>query len=208
MPIAKVYNLAGDVVGEVELSDRVFAATVNGPLLHQAVVAYEANQRSGLAQTKTRANVRGGGRKPWRQKGTGRARAGSTRAPHWRHGGVAFGPHPRDYTQKFPRKMRRAAIRQALSSRMNLSELVVFDNLNMDKPRTRDIIEALNRLDIGKNVLIVTRRPVENLKLSVRNLPDVKATTADSLNVYSLLKYHRVVLDRDAVSAVEEVFGS
>lgn len=208
MPIAKVYNLAGDVVGEVELSDRVFAATVNGPLLHQAVVAYEANQRSGFAQTKTRANVRGGGRKPWRQKGTGRARAGSTRAPHWRHGGVAFGPHPRDYTQKFPRKMRRAAIRQALSSRMNLSELVVFDNLNMDKPRTRDIIEALNRLDIGKNVLIVTRRPVENLKLSVRNLPDVKATTADSLNVYSLLKYHRVVLDRDAVSAVEEVFGS
>lgn len=207
MPTVSVYNLDGHVVGEMDLSERVFAAPVNSALLHQAVVAFEANQRSGRAQTKTRSMVRGGGRKPWRQKGTGRARAGTIRAPHWRHGGVVFGPHPRDYSQKFPRKMRRAAIRQALSAKFRDQELTVVDSLQLETKRTKIMLGVLNQLSVGKNVLFVTAKPEENLKLSVRNFPDVDATTADSLNAYTLLKYHRLVLERSAVEAVEEVFN-
>jgi large subunit ribosomal protein L4 len=176
-------------------------------LLHQAVVAHEANQRSGRASTKTRANVRGGGRKPWRQKGTGRARAGSTRAPHWRHGGVVFGPHPRDFSLNFPRKMRQAALRQALSAKLADNELMVLDTLALPEVKTRQVVDLVQKLDLGTNVLFVTAVPESTLKLSARNFKDIKATTAQSLNVYSLLKYHRVVFDQSAVKAVEEVFG-
>ncbi|MDA8195485.1 MAG: 50S ribosomal protein L4 [Thermaerobacter sp.] len=207
MPVVNVYNLDGQVVGEVTLSDRVFAAPVNPGLLHQAVVAYEANQRAGTASTKTRAQVRGGGRKPWRQKGTGRARAGTSRAPHWRHGGVVFGPHPRDFSLKFPRKMRQAALRQALSARLERNELMVVDSMALPLAKTRELLAVLDRLQLGRNVLLVTAKPDQTVKLSARNIQDVKATTADSLNVYNLLKFHRLVLDRAAVESIEGVFG-
>ena len=208
MPTVNVYNLAGDVVGELELSERVFNAPLNEALLHQAVVAHLANQRAGRASTKTRSEVRGGGRKPWRQKGTGRARAGTTRAPHWRHGGVVFGPHPRDFSVKFPRKMRRAAIRQALSAKLRDAELMVIDSLNLNQAKTRLMAEAMDRLNLGRNVLFITKAPEHLLKLSVRNFKDVHATTADSLNAYSLLKYHRLVLDQGAVQTLEGVFNA
>lgn len=207
MPTVNVYNLAGDVVGEVELSDRVFDVPANLALLHQAVVVHQANQRAGRAETKTRARVRGGGRKPWRQKGTGRARAGSTRAPHWRHGGVVFGPHPRDFSMRFPRKMRRAAIRQALSAKVRDQELTVVDSLSLSEVKSRLMAEAMDRLNLGRNVLFVTAHPEDTLKLSVRNFKDVHATTAGSLDAYSLLKYHRLVMDKDAVQVVEGVFS-
>ncbi len=208
MPTVNMYNLAGDVVGELELSERVFNAPLNEALLHQAVVAHLANQRAGRASTKTRSEVRGGGRKPWRQKGTGRARAGTTRAPHWRHGGVVFGPHPRDFSVKFPRKMRRAAIRQALSAKLRDAELMVIDSLNLNQAKTRLMAEAMDRLNLGRNVLFITKAPEHLLKLSVRNFKDVHATTADSLNAYSLLKYHRLVLDQGAVQTLEGVFNA
>ena len=208
MPTVNVYNLAGEVVGEVELSERVFGAPVNIALLHQAVVVHRANQRAGRAETKTRSQVRGGGKKPWRQKGTGRARAGTTRAPHWRHGGVAFGPHARDYSMRFPRKMRRAAIHQALSAKLRDQELLVVDHLDLPEVKTRVMLEALDRLHLGRNVLFITAQPKDTLKLSVRNLKDVHATTAGSLNAYNLLKYHRLVLDREAVVAVEGVLNA
>lgn len=208
MPTINVYNLAGEVVGEMELSDQVFDAPLNKALMHQAVVAYLANQRAGRANTKTRSQVRGGGRKPWRQKGTGRARAGTTRAPHWRHGGVAFGPHPRDFSQAFPKKMRRAAIRQALSAKLRDQELMVIDNLSLNEAKTKRMVETLDTLKLGRNVLFVTAAPQEMLKLSVRNFKDIQTTTAGSLNAYNLLKYHRLVLDRSAVEAVEGVFNA
>lgn len=208
MPTVNVYNWSGEVVSELELSDRVFDAPINEGLLHQAVVVHLANQRSGRASTKTRSQVRGGGRKPWRQKGTGRARAGTTRAPNWRHGGVVFGPHPRDFSIKFPRKMRRAAIRQALSAKLRDQELLILDSLNLPEAKTRAVLEAMDRLQLGRNVLFITAQPEEMLKLSVRNFKDVHATTAGSLNAYNLLKYHRLVLDRGAVEAVEGVFNT
>ncbi|MHB1956120.1 MAG: 50S ribosomal protein L4 [Sulfobacillus sp.] len=207
MPTVNVYDLQGQVVGEMELSERVFAAPVNLSLLHQAVVAYEANQRTGRADTKTRGEVRGGGRKPWRQKGTGRARAGTTRAPHWRHGGVVFGPHPRDFSLNFPRKMRQAALRQALSAKLADSEFLVVNSLALPEIKTRQVVELVHKLDLGTNVLFVTAEPEATLKLSTRNFQDIKTTTAQSLSVYNLLKYHRIVFDQDAVKAVEEVFG-
>ncbi|NMP22019.1 50S ribosomal protein L4 [Sulfobacillus harzensis] len=208
MPTVNVYNLAGEVVGEMELSERVFEAPVNPALLHQAVLVHQANQRSGQADTKTRSEVSGGGRKPWRQKGTGRARAGTTRAPHWRHGGVVFGPHPRDYSMRFPKKMRRAAIRQALSAKLRDQELVVVDSLKLDQVKTRLLAQALDKLNLGRNVLLITAEPEETIKLSARNFKDVRATTAQSLDAYNLLKYHRLVLDRSAVEAVEGVFNA
>ncbi len=208
MPTVNVYNLAGEVVGEMELSERVFEAPINGALLHQAVVVHQANQRTGRAETKTRSQVRGGGRKPWRQKGTGRARAGTTRAPHWRHGGVVFGPHARDYSMRFPKKMRRAAVRQALSAKLRDQELLVVDSLKLSETKTRFVAETLDRLNLGRNVLFITAQPEDALKLSVRNFKDVRATTAQSLDAYSLLKYHRLVLDRSAVEAVEGVLNA
>ncbi|MBX5467824.1 MAG: 50S ribosomal protein L4 [Firmicutes bacterium] len=207
MPTVPVKNLEGEVVGEIHLADAVFDVPANPALLHRVVTAYLANQREGTAATKTRAMVRGGGRKPWRQKGTGRARQGSIRAPHWRHGGVVFGPHPRDYTQRVPQKMRAAAIRQALSAKLREKELTVVDRLALPAIKTKQVVRFLQRLELGENVLIITRTPDVNLKLSARNLPEVKTTTTDSLNAYQLLKYHQILLDRDAVAAIEGVFG-
>lgn len=208
MPSITVYNLEGQPVGELVLSDRVFGAAVNEGLLHQAVVTYLKNQRSGSAATKTRAMVRGGGRKPWRQKGTGRARQGSIRAPHWRGGGVVFGPHPRDYSVSLPRKMRGAAIRQALTTKLQSGELTVVERLRLPEIRTKQVLSVLENLKVGTNALFITATPEQNLKLSARNLPKVDTTTANNLNAYTLLKYHQLVLAQDAVEAIEEVFGT
>ncbi|CAB1129947.1 ribosomal protein L4 [Candidatus Hydrogenisulfobacillus filiaventi] len=207
MPTVKVYDLNGEVTGELELSDRVFGAEVNPALLHQAVVTFEANQRAGTASTKTRGEVRGGGRKPWRQKGTGRARQGSIRAPHWRHGGVVFGPKPRDYSLRFPRKMRQAAIRQALSAKLRDQELVVVQAFDLPEAKTRVVKGMLERLGLGTNALLVTAEANEALKRSARNFQKVATTTTQSLNAYILLRHARVVMDRAAVAAVEEALG-
>lgn len=207
MPTITVRDVAGNAVGEMELRDDVFGAPVSVPLLHRVVTAYLANQRAGTASTKTRAAVRGGGRKPWRQKGLGRARAGTIRAPQWRHGGVVFGPHPRDYTQRVPQKMKQAAIRQALSAKLRDQELTVVDAFNLSDHKTKRVLEMLAHLDTGLNVLLVSGRPVTELKRGSRNLKEAVATTAGSLNAYTLLKHHHIVMDQEAVRMVEEVFG-
>ncbi len=207
MPTVTVKDVSGNAVGDLELSDKVFGATVSIPLLHRVVTAYMANQRRGNADTKTRAEVRGGGRKPWRQKGLGRARAGTTRAPHWRHGGVVFGPHPHDFSQRIPKKMKQAAIRQALSAKLRDQELIVIDRFALESPKTSGMLEMLNNLGTGMNVLLVSGSPVVNAKLGSRNLKSTEITTAHSLSAYTLLKHAQVVLDEDAVRMVEEVFG-
>ncbi len=207
MPSVTVRDVAGNAVGELELSERVFNAPVSIPLLHRVVTAYLANQRSGTADTKTRAQVRGGGRKPWRQKGLGRARAGTIRAPQWRHGGVVFGPHPRDYSQRVPQKMRQAAIRQALTAKLRDGELVVVDRLALGTPKTAGAVQMLKDVGATLNALIVTGERVDNVALGCRNIGSAEVTTARSLNAYVLLKYERVVLDRQAIAVVEEVFG-
>jgi large subunit ribosomal protein L4 len=208
MPTVPVYNLEGETVGEIELSDKVFQASVNTALLHQAVVTYLRNQRTGTASTKTRAMVRGGGKKPWRQKGTGRARQGSIRAPHWRGGGVVFGPHPRDYSTQLPQKMRQAAIRQALSAKLTNGELKVVESLELPSIKTKQVVDLLQKLALGDNTLLITADREENLKLSARNLPKVETATANRLNAYMLLKHPQVVLAKGAVAAIEEVFGA
>ncbi len=202
-----VRDMAGNAVGEMELSERVFDSRVSIPLLHRVVTAYLANRRSGTADTKTRAEVRGGGRKPWRQKGLGRARAGTTRAPQWRHGGVVFGPHPRDYSQRVPQKMRQAAIRQALTAKLRDGELVVVDRLVLPSPKTAGAMQMLKDVAATLNALVVTSERVENVALGCRNIASTEVTTARSLNAYTLLKHERVVLDRKAIAVVEEVFG-
>ncbi len=207
MPTVTVYGHDGKPLEEMDLSARVFEAPVNINLLHQAVVIYQQNQRAGTASTKTRAMVRGGGRKPWKQKGTGRARQGSIRAPQWRHGGVAFGPHPRSYAGKLPHKMRQAAIRQALSAKLRDGELTVVADFAYPQVKTRQVADTLRNLNLEPNALLISRGANENLKLSARNLPRVETASTEALNAYTLLKHQYVVLDKDAVAAIEEVFG-
>lgn len=212
MPRVAVYNTHGERIGEVELSERVFGAPLRPALLHQAVVAYLANQRRGTAATKTRGMVSGGGRKPWRQKGTGRARQGSIRAPHWRKGGIVFGPQPRDYAQAMPKKARRAALRSALSAKVTEGRLIVLEglgDLELERPRTREMAGLVKRLDLeGKRPLFILPEPNRTLYLSARNLPGVDTETVDRLNVYQVLRHGHVVLAREAVDKVEEVWGA
>ena len=207
MPTVTDYGHDGKPLEEMDLSARVFEAPGNINLLHQAVVIYQQNQRAGTASTKTRAMVRGGGRKPWKQKGTGRARQGSIRAPQWRHGGVAFGPHPRSYAGKLPHKMRQAAIRQALSAKLRDGELTVVADFAYPQVKTRQVADTLRNLNLEPNALLISRGANENLKLSARNLPRVETASTEALNAYTLLKHQYIVLDKDAVAAIEEVFG-
>ena len=193
--------------GKVELSDAVFGAEINESIMHQAVVKYLAAQRRGTAKVKTRGEVRGGGRKPWKQKGTGRARIGTIRAPHWKGGGTVFGPTPRDYTKKMNKKARRQAIRSALSSKVVSSELVVVDSLSFEQPKTKQMIAVLNNLNVNKKVLIVTNNTENNVQLSARNIPGVKMISADTINVYALLNCDSIIMTQDAVQKVEEVFA-
>lgn len=207
MPKVALYNTNGDQVGDIELNDSVFGVAVNQAVLHDAVVAYQANQRQGTHDTKTRAEVSGGGRKPWRQKGTGRARHGSSRSPIWRGGGIVFGPHPRDYSIKLPKKVRRLAMRSALSSKVESGNILVLDSLSLDQPKTKDMVRILENLKVANKALVVIAGKDSNVVKSARNIPGVKSTAASLLNVYDLLAHQTLVITRDAVSRVEEVLA-
>ncbi|MGI6036824.1 MAG: 50S ribosomal protein L4 [Limnochordia bacterium] len=207
MPTVAVHNTAGEQVGELELSAKVFGAPVNVGLLHQAVRMYQARQRRGTAATKVRSLVSGGGRKPWRQKGTGRARHGSTRSPIWVGGGVVFGPQPRDYGFTMPKKQRRQALRSALSAKVNDGELIVLDQLQLDRPQTKAMHGILKNLGAEDSALIVTVDDSKNVYLSARNIPKVESIAAKDLNVLAVLRYKQVVMTKEAVAVVEEVLA-
>ncbi len=204
-----VKNLAGQQVGELELQDAIFAAPVNKSLMHQALVRQLANARLGTHKTKTRSEVRGGGRKPWRQKGTGRARQGSIRASQWVGGGTVFGPSPRKYTKQMPRKMSRAALRSALSVKTAAGQLLIVDALAMDAPRTKDVVRAMEALEVGEqSVLLVMATKDETMRRSVRNLPRVKTILSSYVNVRDLLGYDLIVLSQDSVTHLHEWLGA
>lgn len=204
--VAPVYNAAGEQVDEMELPAAIFAQPVNLPLLHQAVVAYLANQRQGTAATKTRGEVRGGGRKPWRQKGTGRARQGSIRSPLWRKGGVVFGPRPRSYRQSLPKKARRQALRSALSAKARDQEVLILDGLTLPAPKTKVVATLLGRIG-ASDALLVSPELDRNLVLSVQNLPKTEAMRAQDLNAYKVLRHQKVVLLKGAVERLMEVLA-
>jgi large subunit ribosomal protein L4 len=206
MPTVALYNTSGEQVGELALSEEIFGVEVNESVLHDAVVAQLANRRLGTHDTKTRAEVSGGGRKPWRQKGTGRARAGSTRSPIWRKGGTVFGPHPRDYSYTLPRKVRRLALKSALSAKVNDGDILVLDSLTLDAPKTKDMVKILGALNVD-DALLVTADRDEIIEKSARNIPNIKPSVANSLNVYDILAYDKLVITKDAVARVEEVFA-
>jgi large subunit ribosomal protein L4 len=207
MPKAAVLNMAGESVGEIELSESIFGIEPNKAVLHAAVVNYLANQRQGTQSTLTRTEVSGGGRKPWKQKGTGHARQGSIRAPQWRHGGVALGPKPRDYSYTINRKVKRLAIKSALSSKVQENELIVLDSLSLEEYKTKAVINVLNAIKSGKKVLIVMPVADEKVVFSARNIPGVKTTFVGSLNVYDILDCDTFVVLKDAVTAIEEVYA-
>lgn len=208
MPKVAVYNIEGKQVGDLDLKEEIFGVEANVPLVHQAVVRHLANQRQGTVATKTRAEVSGGGRKPWRQKGTGRARHGSTRSPIWVGGGTTFGPQPRDYRQKLPKKARRAALRSALSSKVRDGEFVVVDELRFAEPRTKEMARIITNL-AGENgrALVVTVDTDRNIVLSTRNIPGTQAARARDLNVYDVLDHAKILVTREAVAQIEEVLG-
>lgn len=207
MPKVAVYDMRGAQVGEIELNDKVFGIEPNEAVVQQFVKMQLANKRVGTASTKTRAEVRGGGKKPWKQKGTGRARVGSSRNPVWRGGGIAFGPKPRDYSYTLPRKVRRLAMKSALSSKVLDSNVIVVDMLNFDEPRTKLMIETLGLLQAGAKTLLVTADGDVNVYKSARNIPGVKSLKADYINVFDVLKYNTLLMTKDAVARVEEVFA-
>lgn len=205
--LVSVYNMAGSKVGESELADDIFAVPVNEAVMHQALVRQLANARLGTHKTKRRGDVSGGGRKPWRQKGTGRARQGSIRAPQWRKGGTVFGPQPRSYRQKMPRKMRRLAIRSALSVKASAEQIILLDSLRLEEPRTKDVVGLLQNLSIGDSVLILLPERDEIVELSARNVPAVKTLQASYLNIRDLLGYDYLLVPLEALEVVEAIWG-
>ena len=209
MPKLSVYNMAGQATGEeIELNEEVFGVEFNEPVVHQAIVMQQANQRQGTSATKTRGMVRGGGRKPWRQKGTGHARVGSTRSPLWVGGGVTFGPQPRSYKKDMPRKARRLAIRCVLSAKVAEGQLVIIDNIAFDDFKTKRTVEMLKTFDAEENkTLIITNGENENVELSARNLRKVTVINNGGLNCFDLLHNNKVFLDKNAVEKIEEVLA-
>ncbi len=208
MPKVAVYNIAGQQTGEIELNENVFGVEVNEAVLHQAVVMQLASQRLGTAATKTRGMVRGGGRKPWKQKGTGRARAGSTRSPIWVGGGTTFGPQPRSYAFRMPRKQRRLAIKCALSAKVKAEELVVVEAIDFAQPKTKDVVKLLSDFKAADSkALIVTGEALENVEKSSRNIRGVKAIASTGINVYDILYHDKVLITKDAVNRIEEVLA-
>ena len=206
MANVSVYNMEGNEVGTLELNDAVFGVEVNEHLVHMAVVAQLANKRQGTQKAKTRAEVSGGGKKPWRQKGTGHARQGSTRAPQWTGGGVVFAPTPRDYTIKLNKKEKRAALKLALTSRVNESKFIVVDELKFDEIKTKKFQAVMNNLKVSK-ALIVLDEGSDNAAISARNIPTVKTAKVNTINVYDILKYNTVVATKAAVASIEEVYA-
>ena len=209
MPKLSVYNMAGQTTGEeIELNEEVFGVEFNEPVVHQAIVMQQANQRQGTSATKTRGMVRGGGKKPWRQKGTGHARVGSTRSPLWVGGGVTFGPQPRSYKKDMPRKARRLAIRCALSAKVAEGQLVIIDNIAFDDFKTKRTVEMLDAFKAAENkTLIITNGENENVELSARNLRKVTVINNGGLNCFDLLHNNKVFLDKNAVEKIEEVLA-
>jgi large subunit ribosomal protein L4 len=203
MPQVPVYNMAGEQVDTIDLNDKIFAAPIREVTIHQAAVRQMANLRQGTASTKTRSFVSGGGAKPWRQKGTGRARQGSTRAPQWRHGGIVFGPHPRDYRQEMPRKARRAAVRSLLTTKVNENRLKVLDQLALEEGKTKLMAGLLKALAVEGKALISMGTSDENAVRASRNIPTIKALPAANLNALDLLKYDTLILTKDGVDVLE-----
>ena len=201
-----VYNIEGKEVGTIDLNDAVFGVEVNEHLVHMAVVSQLANKRQGTQKAKTRSEVSGGGRKPWRQKGTGHARQGSTRAPQWTGGGVVFAPTPRDYSFKLNKKERRAALKSALTSRVEEKKFIVVDEINFDEIKTKKFQDVLNNLSVSK-ALVVLEDGNKNAELSARNIADVKTAKTNTINVYDILKYNTVIATKAAVQAIEEVYA-
>jgi large subunit ribosomal protein L4 len=207
MPKVAVYNMLGAQVGEIELKDDVFGIEPNKAVMYDFIKMQLANKRQGTSSTKTRTEVRGGGKKPWRQKGTGRARAGSSRNPVWRGGGIAFGPKPRDYSYKLPQKVRRLALKSALSSKALDNKIIVVDEFNFDQPKTKVMVQALEALKVGRKTLLVTADGNVNVVKSARNIEGIKPMRADFINVYDILKHDTLLMTKDAVAMVEEVFA-
>lgn len=207
MPNYSVFDKTGKKVSDIALSDAIFAITPNASAMHLCVVAYLANQRQGTQSTLTRAEVRGGGKKPWRQKGSGRARQGSIRSPQWTHGGIALGPKPREYDKTVNKKVRRLAMKSALSSKVAAEELIVLDSLEMNEIKTKEVVSVLKALETGKKVLIVLPEKNETVYRSARNIKGVKTTLVSTLNVYDILNCDSLVVLKDAVSKIEEVYA-
>ncbi|MEW5783703.1 MAG: 50S ribosomal protein L4 [Bacillota bacterium] len=207
MPSLVLYNRNGEQVGEMEVQDKLFAAPMKKGALYHTAVSQAARQRQGNAASRDRGEVRGGGAKPWAQKGTGRARHGSSRSPIWVGGGTVFGPHPRDYGYTVPRKMRRAALCSILSAKVQEGKLLVIDDFAISEPKTKALVQVLSNLNALESTLIVTAAPDHDVIKSARNLPRVKTTAARQINVLDLLSYDHLVMTRDALEAVQEVFG-
>ena len=205
MPTVNVYDVNGSIVGEIELCEEIFGAEINVPAMHAYVTAYNANQRQGTQSAKTRAEVSGGGKKPWRQKGTGRARQGSTRSPQWTHGGTVFAPKPRDYRVSVNKKVKRVAMKSALSSKVNDNAIVVFDALDIAAPKTKEMVKVLANIK-ADNALVVLPGKDEIVERATSNIPNVKTTLVGTLNVYEILKYKTLILTKDAVAKIEEVY--
>ena len=206
MPTVGLFNKEGNKIEDIQLNDKVFAVEVNADAMHQVVVALLANKRQGTQSAKTRAEVRGGGIKPWRQKGTGRARQGSIRAPQWIKGGVVFAPKPRDYRMSIPKSMKRVAMVSALTSKVQNNEMVVLENLDFEAPKTKQVVEMLKAFE-AKKTLIITAESNENVYKSARNIEGVAVLPVKNINVYDLLKYPTVMVTKDAVTKIEEVYA-
>ena len=206
MAKVSLYNMKAETVGEIELKDEIFGVEINEHLVHMSVVQQLANNRQGTQQAKTRGQVSGGGKKPWRQKGTGHARQGSTRAPQWKGGGVVFAPVPRDYSFKLNKKEKRAALKSALTSRVEEGKIYVVDDLAMDEIKTKKFQETLNAFKLDK-ALVVLDELDQNLILSARNIPDVKTEQVNALNVFDILKYDSLLISESAVHTIEEVYA-
>ena len=206
MPTVGLFNQEGKQVGDIQLNDNVFGVEVNTDAMHQVVVALLANKRQGTQSAKTRAEVRGGGIKPWRQKGTGRARQGSIRSPQWIKGGIVFAPKPRDYRVSVPKSMRKVAMKSALTSKVQDGQMVVLETLGFEAPKTKNMVEVLKAFE-AKKTLIVTGESNEVLYKSARNIADVQIMPVNNINVYDLLKFEKLIITKDAVSKIEEVYA-
>ena len=206
MANVSVYNIEGKEVGKIDLSDAVFGVEVNEHLVHMAVVSQLANNRQGTQKAKTRSEVSGGGRKPWRQKGTGHARQGSTRAPQWTGGGVVFAPVPRDYSFKMNKREKRAALKSALTSRVEENKFIVIDEINFEEAKTKNFANILKSLDVSK-ALVVLEEDNKNAELSARNIADINTAKTNTINVYDILKYNTVITTKAVVAKIEEVYA-
>ncbi len=207
MPKTQVYNMDGQVIGDIELNDDIFAVEVNVNAMHTAVKNQLANMRQGTQSTKTKSEVSGGGKKPWRQKGTGRARQGSTRSAQWTGGGIVLGPKPRSYSYTIPKKVKRLALKSALTSKVNENELTVLEALKFDVIKTKQMVDVLNNLKVDTTALVVIDAKDEIIYRSIRNIEGVKLAYVNTINVYDLLKYDRLIITKDAVTKVEEVYA-